>query len=342
MGVRKSTDDFIREAREVHESRYSYENCSYINNKTDVLITCQVHGDFPQKPSNHLSGKGCPRCSKSGLRSVDYTGYRYGKLTVLERAPTPQGHKSKNNYWYVKCSCGSSPYVVATTAFKAKSRHDASCERCSALKRAETRRRKMNPNIVGKRFGRLRVLREWGRDINAQVRVLCQCDCGVQTIPYRSNVIRGDTTSCGCYWEEVFGWDSLKKMTEDADWAAVPTFLYLVNVNDEFLKVGIARSLALRKRVSDGFYRDYLYSLSMRRSDAWAIEQILLYETKGAAPDVFSSKYADWPGRTELRADLDRVDWYKGRIAELFDQVALRGWLLVLQSLIPKTAMRQS
>lgn len=341
MGVRKSTEGFIEQAVKVHGYRYSYENCLYVNNKTDVLITCSIHGDFPQKPSNHLNGKGCPRCSKSGLRAIDYTGYRYGKLTVLSRAQTPAGHKSKNNYWYVRCSCGSEAYVVATTAFKAKARHDAACGRCSSLKRAETRRRKMNPSVVGKRFGRLLALREWGRDSNAQVRILCQCDCGNQSIPYRSNLIRGDTTSCGCYWEEVFGQDSLKKMSEDAEWAGVETYLYLVNVNNEFLKVGIARSLALRKRVSDGFYCNYLYSIAMKRSDAWAIEQILLYQTRHMAPVVLSEKYAEWPGRTELRADLDRAAWYQARIEELIDQVSLSGWLSVLQSYVPKAAMRR-
>jgi len=342
LGARKSTDDFIEAAREVHGYRYSYENCSYVNNKTDVLITCFVHGDFPQKPSNHLNGKGCPRCSKSGLRSVDYAGYRYGKLTVVRRALTPEGHKSKNNYWYVQCACGRDPYVVATTAFKAKTRHDASCGHCSSLKRAETRRRMMNPNIVGSRFGRLEVLREWGRDRTAQVRVLCQCDCGDQTICYRSNVIKGDTTSCGCYWEEVFGADSLKKMKQDPEWASVATFLYLASVNDEFLKIGIARNLAVRKRASQGFYREYLYSAQMKRCEAWAIEQILLYETKEKAPGHLSSRYANWAGRTELRDDMARVAWYEGRILMLIHRIKFDGWLAVLQSSVPRAAMRQS
>ena len=35
----------------------------YINNHTKVIIRCNEHGEFKQRPANHLRGYGCSTCS---------------------------------------------------------------------------------------------------------------------------------------------------------------------------------------------------------------------------------------------------------------------------------------
>ena len=47
------------------------------------------------------------------------------------------------------------------------------------------------------KFGRLTVLDEYVKKRH-QV-VLCQCDCGKRSEPYRRSVLNGSTKSCGCY-----------------------------------------------------------------------------------------------------------------------------------------------
>lgn len=59
---RKSKAQFIKDAKKVHGTRYSYEAVSYKNTGTPVIITCKIHGNFEQKPVSHLSGHGCPEC----------------------------------------------------------------------------------------------------------------------------------------------------------------------------------------------------------------------------------------------------------------------------------------
>ena len=59
----KTTEQFIKEATEVHGNKYSYENVNYVNSHTLVNITCKIHGGFMQSPTNHLQGKGCPKCA---------------------------------------------------------------------------------------------------------------------------------------------------------------------------------------------------------------------------------------------------------------------------------------
>ena len=48
-------------------------------------------------------------------------------------------------------------------------------------------------NMVGKRYGRLTVQMEQGKQ------VLCKCDCGEPLLAIRGNVLAGYTKSCGCY-----------------------------------------------------------------------------------------------------------------------------------------------
>ena len=61
---RKTLDSFIEEANIIHNSFYTYEKSVYESFRTDLCITCQTHGDFSQRPHNHLNGKGCPECAK--------------------------------------------------------------------------------------------------------------------------------------------------------------------------------------------------------------------------------------------------------------------------------------
>lgn len=53
---------FIQKAMLIHHNFYNYNHVNYTNNKTKVTITCPIHGDFLQKPYNHLLGKDCIKC----------------------------------------------------------------------------------------------------------------------------------------------------------------------------------------------------------------------------------------------------------------------------------------
>lgn len=61
-------DSFIEKANSIFNGKYSYEKVNYVNYKTEVTITCPIHGDFKQRPSNHLKGHGCPHCAKNGVK----------------------------------------------------------------------------------------------------------------------------------------------------------------------------------------------------------------------------------------------------------------------------------
>ncbi len=60
---KKTTEEFVAEARRVHGGKYEYERVVYKDNKSKVTITCPVHGGFQQTPNHHLKGQGCSKCS---------------------------------------------------------------------------------------------------------------------------------------------------------------------------------------------------------------------------------------------------------------------------------------
>ena len=59
-----TTEKFIKKARAVHGDKYDYSKVEYVNNNTPITIVCPIHGEFPQRPNNHLHGNGCPKCSR--------------------------------------------------------------------------------------------------------------------------------------------------------------------------------------------------------------------------------------------------------------------------------------
>lgn len=65
----KGTEQFIQEAKKVHGNKYNYDKTDYVNNRTKVVITCPVHGDFEQIPYVHLQGSGCSKCNKFCVES---------------------------------------------------------------------------------------------------------------------------------------------------------------------------------------------------------------------------------------------------------------------------------
>jgi len=53
---------FIDKAKLIHGNLYSYERVIYKGSNKKVKITCPIHGDFEQTPSNHYKYK-CSKCS---------------------------------------------------------------------------------------------------------------------------------------------------------------------------------------------------------------------------------------------------------------------------------------
>lgn len=62
MTKKLTTPEFIAQAVCIHGNKYDYSKAVYVADVVSVIITCPIHGDFSQRPSNHKQGAGCPNC----------------------------------------------------------------------------------------------------------------------------------------------------------------------------------------------------------------------------------------------------------------------------------------
>lgn len=110
---KKTTEQFITEAIQIHGNYYDYSQSIYENANSKLIIICPKHGQFKQKPAQHTNGQGCKQCgldrsisaishdtnsfiekSKSvhgdtyDYSSVDYK-HRHGQVTIICREHGP-------------------------------------------------------------------------------------------------------------------------------------------------------------------------------------------------------------------------------------------------------------
>ena len=91
---RKTKEQFVKEAREIHGDKYIYDKVDYKKNNIKVTITCPIHGDFKQEPYVHLSDNGCPKCGVLKRRET--------RLKPVEYFIKEANEKHNNKYDYSK------------------------------------------------------------------------------------------------------------------------------------------------------------------------------------------------------------------------------------------------
>ena len=132
------------------------------------------------------------------MKLIDLTGQRFGRIVVIEKADskvTPNG--TVKTVWRCRCDCGN---VVERYS---QDLRKVPVPSCGCLKREETSRRKLI-DLTGRRFGKLVVI-ERAENVGKRIKWKCQCDCGKQTVVYGENLVKGHTTSCGCYRDDMRG-----------------------------------------------------------------------------------------------------------------------------------------
>ena len=80
MALTGDKETFISKAKAIHGEVYSYDKVVYTKSWNKVTITCPTCGDFEQTPNNHLSGKGCRKCSGYGFDQTKPTILYYLKI----------------------------------------------------------------------------------------------------------------------------------------------------------------------------------------------------------------------------------------------------------------------
>lgn len=132
---RLGINTFIEKSINKHGDIYDYSKTKYINDITEVLITCIEHGEFYQLPSVHCRS-GCPKCGiikRSKSRKNDVNGLI---KKFIEK------HSNKYNYskvYYVKMRdkvkiiCNEHNIEFLQTPEKHLSSKTGGCPKCNTI-----------------------------------------------------------------------------------------------------------------------------------------------------------------------------------------------------------------
>lgn len=140
---------------------------------------------------------------------LDLTNRTFERLTVVRET-----NKRSNGrvVWECLCECGNKTEVHSSNLMNGKTQ---SCG-CLAIERSSEA---LTKNIEGKRFGKLRAIKL--TDVKRKQRRVwvCECDCGNICEKVSTDLISGDTTSCGCYHLEIMtgvkNWNYNPLLTEE-------------------------------------------------------------------------------------------------------------------------------
>lgn len=119
---------------------------------------------------------------------IDLTGQTFNRLTVIKR------HSKNINdrpAWECQCSCGNIT-IVKGADLKSGNTKSCGCYKIERTKEVCTK------SVLNEKFGRLTVIEELEERRNKKRVLLCKCDCGNIIKPTYSDLITGNTKSCGC------------------------------------------------------------------------------------------------------------------------------------------------
>jgi hypothetical protein len=130
-------------------------------------------------------------------------------------------------------------------------------------------------DLTGKQFGRLAVLGFVGVNRFKQATWLCRCNCGNHSVVTRPSLVSGNTTSCGCFHNEMVGamtrTHGLRKTTEYVIWAGIKTRCH--NANTPNYKDYGARGITMCPRWLNSF-ENFLEDMGPRPTAKHTIERI--------------------------------------------------------------------
>lgn len=66
-------DQYLKEAQEIHGSKYIYDKTVYTKAHVKVTITCPTHGDFTMNARCHIKPQccGCPDCAGNSRKTTE-------------------------------------------------------------------------------------------------------------------------------------------------------------------------------------------------------------------------------------------------------------------------------
>ena len=137
------------------------------------------------------------------MKKADLTGQRFGRLVAVKPAQNING----NTAWECKCDCGNTIVVMTHNLKRKNGTRSCGCickermEKWNLLHRDDPQFTHFQ-DLTGRKFGRLTVIKHFGKTKSGAHLWECLCDCGNTTRSTTANLTSGKSTSCGCIIKE--------------------------------------------------------------------------------------------------------------------------------------------
>lgn len=272
---RKTLEEFIKEANRVHNYRYSYSEVKeYVSAHNKVPITCGIHGTFMQKPSGHLHRKeGCPSCAIEGrtrtlkqfiASAIKIHGNSYGYPNIEKYTHLPTKIK-------IDIQCNTCRHVFQQSPSNHLYFHN-NCPKCSRKEYGKKGFVEAVRKLYGDKFDY-----SLANYVNQRTNIDIVCSKHGIFNQRPASHLRGGCPKCsflnlnGLYSDHYFDKYPHKKN--------VDALLYIVSVDNEFIKVGITTS-NIKKRMNGSRMNSKKYKVIKKYKlslyDAFCVEKKLL------------------------------------------------------------------
>jgi hypothetical protein len=132
-------------------------------------------------------------------KEANLVGYRHGRILVVSKVFPA---KSPTLWWY-QCSCGRWGRAHARDLKRKTRAAEKSCGCANRELAAKSAATINSVNLIGRKFGRWRVLALEPDIKSGHRRWLCQCDCGTVRQVASGSLLQKRSISCGCYQREI-------------------------------------------------------------------------------------------------------------------------------------------
>lgn len=131
-------------------------------------------------------------------------------------------------------------------------------------------------DLIGKKFGRLTVIKYYGSNKYGRSLWLCQCECGNEKVILGNSLLSKSTLSCGCYNKEIIKKVNSKHNMSNIKlykiWGAIKTRCY--NKNFIYYNNYGGRGIIMCDEWKNDFSKFYIWAIENGYKDGLTIDRI--------------------------------------------------------------------
>lgn len=189
------------------------ENPNNKSKRTFWLCKCACGNESIVDTTSLKSGKttqcwDCAHMASGKQKRKKLVGKRYGKLIVQEMIYDTKAENGRKRT-YCKCLCDCGNIITKLSDSLIKSAKENALSSCGCAKKEAMD--KISIEVIGKKFNKLTVISE-NKEVTPR-KLLCQCDCGNIVTVKKTQVLSGNTKSCGCLKREATSLSNTKDWT---------------------------------------------------------------------------------------------------------------------------------